>query len=145
MTIVAITAGCAGNEVTASPTQIPLPATSADTIQPTPEPSPSPRSEPVPLTNINVDGLGDDWTGRSVQYSDPLGDMIDGYLDLGDGYAFATQYFGDVVIIDVNPPETAHVETNFEIIPHGEALVYSDGYLYISDYKNGIGVYKIFE
>jgi len=48
-------------------------------------------SSDAPLTEIVIDGRGDDWVGRSVLCVDPAGDAEAGGLDLTIGYAFVNQ------------------------------------------------------
>ena len=49
------------------------------------------NSNDAPLTQIVIDGRGEDWVGRSVLRADPAGDAEAGFLDLTTGYAFVNQ------------------------------------------------------
>ena len=66
------------------------------------------------ITQIEVDGLGDDWIDREIVLDDPAGDADEGFLDLTTGYGFVNQdaLYLYVEIVDSNMP---FVQFDFEI------------------------------
>lgn len=77
--------------------------------------TPTFTQEPPTVTNITIDGMADDWTGRQITHNDPVGDAEEGYLDLGNGYVFVNQnalYFL-IEIIDPAAP-FVHFDMQFQ-------------------------------
>lgn len=66
------------------------------------------------ITQIEIDGSGEDWINREILINDPAGDADEGFLDLTTGYGFVNQdaLYLYVEIVDSNMP---FVQFDFEI------------------------------
>jgi hypothetical protein len=87
-----------------TPTQTPRPThtpTSTATSPPptsTYTPSPTPTEEPPAVTQIVIDGLGDDWGNYQVVGRDRAGDQVPGSPDIAEVYAFNNDQYLYVLI-----------------------------------------------
>jgi WD40 repeat protein len=57
----------------------------------------------LPETHITIDGLANDWGGRTLLLADPAGDAETGFLDLTSGYAFVNWHALYFMIETVDP------------------------------------------
>ena len=106
-------------------------------------------SSDAPLTEIVIDGRGEDWVGRSVLRIDPAGDAEAGGLDLTAGYAFANQDALYLLIETVDPRATLvqfdmfiRVDTRTFLLswrpgqPTGDLGDITDGFEYVGPATN---------
>jgi hypothetical protein len=93
--------GCGSPKTTSAPTQ--QPSVSPTFIPTQVIPTPTSIPEPPTLTNINIDGMADDWADRPATLDDPAGDAEEGFLDLTTGYSFVNQNALYFLIESVDP------------------------------------------
>jgi len=112
-----LTSACGGGVPPAAATLFLYSPTITFPVQPSNTPALSPTQDLLPITDIVIDGKGDDWIGRNVLNADPIGDSLEGYLDVAEGFAFVNR---DAVYLMLELVDTAAPFVLFDMSFEGD-------------------------